>query len=87
MFAARDKTRLPAADEALPGRPVTVPVPEKHFVNGHPLKPPFPDGLQQAMRQGNVLGTQNRQQYLARNPGGYCGIGGTGISCPAAPAR
>ena len=22
------------------------------------------------------------QQYLAKNPGGYCGIGGTGISCP-----
>ncbi len=26
------------------------------------------------------------QQYLAKNPGGYCGIGGTGIGCPA-PAR
>jgi peptide-methionine (S)-S-oxide reductase len=23
------------------------------------------------------------QQYLARNPGGYCGLGGTGIGCPA----
>ena len=23
------------------------------------------------------------QQYLAKNPGGYCNIGGTGISCPA----
>ncbi|PQO24028.1 peptide-methionine (S)-S-oxide reductase [Rhodobacteraceae bacterium WD3A24] len=23
------------------------------------------------------------QQYLARNPAGYCGIGGTGVSCPA----
>ena len=27
------------------------------------------------------------QQYLAKNPGGYCGIGGTGISCPGAPAK
>jgi len=26
------------------------------------------------------------QQYLARNPAGYCGLGGTGISCPV-PAR
>ena len=25
------------------------------------------------------------QQYLAKNPSGYCGIGGTGVSCPAAP--
>jgi peptide-methionine (S)-S-oxide reductase len=22
------------------------------------------------------------QQYLEKNPGGYCGIGGTGVSCP-----
>jgi peptide-methionine (S)-S-oxide reductase len=22
------------------------------------------------------------QQYLAKNPSGYCGVGGTGVSCP-----
>jgi len=22
------------------------------------------------------------QQYLAKNPNGYCGMGGTGVSCP-----
>jgi len=29
------------------------------------------------------------QQYLAKNPGGYCGLGGTGVSCPmsSVPAR
>jgi peptide-methionine (S)-S-oxide reductase len=27
------------------------------------------------------------QQYLAKNPGGYCGIGGTGVSCPVGLAR
>ena len=26
------------------------------------------------------------QQYLARNPNGYCGLGGTGVACPAASA-
>ena len=26
------------------------------------------------------------QQYLAKNPGGYCGVGGTGIRCPAGVA-
>ncbi len=26
------------------------------------------------------------QQYLAKNPGGYCGGGGTGISCPVGPS-
>jgi peptide-methionine (S)-S-oxide reductase len=25
---------------------------------------------------------EGHQQYLAKNPGGYCGIGGTGVSCP-----
>jgi len=25
------------------------------------------------------------QQYLAKNPGGYCGLGGTGVSCPTGP--
>jgi peptide-methionine (S)-S-oxide reductase len=26
------------------------------------------------------------QQYLAKNPGGYCGLGGTGVSCPVGMA-
>jgi peptide-methionine (S)-S-oxide reductase len=25
---------------------------------------------------------EDHQQYLAKNPGGYCGLGGTGVSCP-----
>ena len=27
------------------------------------------------------------QQYLAKNPGGYCGIGGTGVACPIGLGR
>ncbi len=27
------------------------------------------------------------QQYLAKNPGGYCGLGGTGVTCPMPAAR
>ena len=27
------------------------------------------------------------QQYLAKNPQGYCGIGGTGVGCPVGPAK
>jgi peptide-methionine (S)-S-oxide reductase len=27
------------------------------------------------------------QQYLAKNPGGYCGLGGTGVSCPVGVAN
>jgi len=40
---------MPSPDEALPGREAVMAVPEKHYVNGNPLMPPFPSGLQQAM--------------------------------------
>src|SRR5499425_2111581 len=204
------KVSMISREEALPGRDTTMPVPEKHFVNGARLTPPFPEGMElvlfgmgcfwgeervfwqtagvystsvgyaggftpnptyeevcsgltghaevvrvvfdpkavsyerllrlfwehhdptQGMRQGNDVGTQYRsaiytygdaqlkaalasketyqkvltkagykaitteireapefyyaedyhQQYLAKNPWGYCGSGGTGVSCP-----
>jgi len=205
-----NKLKIPTKDSALPGRSEKMPVPAKHHVNGAPLEPPFPAGLERAMfalgcfwgaerkfwqvpgvystavgyaggytpnptyrevcsgatghaevvlvvfdprkvsytelikvfweshdptqgmRQGNDVGTQYRsgiyyyddeqreiaersrdafqrelseagydaitteilpapefyyaedyhQQYLSKNPGGYCGLGGTGVSCP-----
>jgi peptide-methionine (S)-S-oxide reductase len=200
----KKKSEMPTPETALPGRAASMPVPEKHYVNGHPLKPPFPAGIElavfglgcfwgaerkfwqvsgvystavgyaagytpnptyqevcsgmtghnevvlvaydpkqvsyndllkvfweshdptQGMRQGNDAGTQYRsgiyaysaeqkalaeqsktmyeaelkkagyggittefyyaedyhQQYLAKNPNGYCGLGGTKVSCP-----
>ena len=210
MFDEDKKLVLPARDAALPGRDDPMPTANSHFVNGNPLKEPFPEHLRiavfglgcfwgaerrfwetdgvfstaagyaggitphptyedvcsgltghtevvlvvfdpavvsyeqllevfweahdptQGMRQGNDTGTQYRsaiysgndaqqsvaqqslaayqaeltksgygkvtteilpldtfyyaedyhQQYLAKNPAGYCGIGGTGVSCP-----
>ena len=210
MLFTRKKRELPGPDEALAGRDEPMHVPSRHEVNGNPLEPPFPEGLEQAvfglgcfwgaermfwqapgvyttavgyaggftpnptyeevcsgatghaevvlvvfdpsqtsygeilrifweghdptqgMRQGNDIGTQYRsaiytysdaqrdeaeasreryqqalserrygeitteiadavpfyyaepyhQQYLAKNPRGYCGLGGTGVSCP-----
>ena len=211
MFFARKPLALPTAADALPGRPQPIPTAERHFVNGRPLKGPYPEGCErvvlglgcfwgaerkfwqagegvfvtavgyaggftpnptyeevcsgrtghnevvlvayrpdeisfeellrlfweghdptQGMRQGNDVGTQYRsgiyvtsdaqreaalasremyqlklreagygdittevvdapeffyaedyhQQYLAKNPNGYCGLGGTGVSCP-----
>jgi peptide-methionine (S)-S-oxide reductase len=209
MNLFRRKGEMIAAADALPGRSDAMPVPARHFVNGAPLAPPFPAGLEdsyfalgcfwgaerlfwkipgvystsvgyqggytpnpryeevcsgrtghaevvrvvfdpakvsykdllrafweshdptQGMRQGNDIGTQYRsalyvttpaqraaaeaskreyqarltaaglgsitteirdapayfyaedyhQQYLAKNPNGYCGLGGTGVSC------
>jgi peptide-methionine (S)-S-oxide reductase len=39
------KTTLPSPAEILPGRTQPLHVPEAHFVNGNPLKPPFPVGM------------------------------------------
>jgi peptide-methionine (S)-S-oxide reductase len=211
LFGRQKMSSMVAADEALPGRPTPIAVPERHFVNpSRRIVPPFPEGMAtavfgmgcfwgaerlfwqlpgvystavgyaggytpnptyeevcsgrtghaevvlvvydpaaasydqllkvfwenhdptQGMRQGGDFGTQYRstiyyvsdaqraaagssrsayqpalassghgsitteieplrefyyaedyhQQYLAKNPGGYCGIGGTGVSCP-----
>ena len=35
--------------DALPGRATALPVADRHFVNGHTLKPPFPEGMMQAV--------------------------------------
>jgi len=43
------KLRLPRPEDALPGRPDAMPVPGEHFVNGRPLVPPFPAGLEQVV--------------------------------------
>jgi peptide-methionine (S)-S-oxide reductase len=49
FFARSSKLRLPTAEDALPGRSEPMRVPAAHFVNGHSLQPPFPQGLQQAV--------------------------------------
>ncbi len=46
---SRHRSELPGVDEALPGRPTPVAVPESHYVNGHRLTPPFPDGFERAV--------------------------------------
>ncbi len=47
MLFGRQKLRLPAPDEALPGRAKEMRVAGAHAVLGTPIKPPFPDGLEQ----------------------------------------
>lgn len=49
IFGFNKKVAMPSVSEALPGRSTPLRVPAHHFVNGHPLKSPFPEGLQQAM--------------------------------------
>jgi peptide-methionine (S)-S-oxide reductase len=49
LFGFGKKLTLPTAREALPGRSEKMPVPSGHYVNGHPLQPPFPGGMESAM--------------------------------------
>ncbi|HBZ92312.1 MAG TPA: peptide-methionine (S)-S-oxide reductase [Pseudomonas sp.] len=44
-----NKNALPTAEQALPGRAEPLPVADTHYVNGNPIKAPFPAGLQQAV--------------------------------------
>lgn len=49
LFGFGKKLTLPTPDEALPGRKEQISVPSQHYVNGNPLKPPFPAGMEMAM--------------------------------------
>jgi len=69
MLDFMKKTRQPTANEALPGRTEKMPVPEKHFVNGRPLAPPFPAGMEQA--QFGLGCFWGAEKYFWQLPGVY----------------
>lgn len=49
MFGFGKKSTLPTSETALKGRADAIQVPDLHFVNGHPLKPPYPAGMEIAL--------------------------------------
>ena len=49
LFGFGKKAAMPAPTEALRGRATPMPVPAKHFVNGHRLQGPFADSLEMAL--------------------------------------
>jgi len=60
MFGRR-KTAMPTAANALPGRDGAIPTAETHFVNGHPLAGPYPEGAEVAMfAMGCFWGVERR---------------------------
>ncbi len=49
MFMFKKSLGMPATDQALPGRRDPIPTAKTHFVNGNPLKGPYPEGLKTAI--------------------------------------
>ena len=50
MFSFKQKPmKIPTAAEALPGRSAPIPTASTHWVNGNPIKPPFPAGMETAV--------------------------------------
>jgi peptide-methionine (S)-S-oxide reductase len=69
MFGIGHKTRMPQPDEALPGRMTPIHPGETHYVNGHTLTGPFPDGYEFALfGMGCFWGAERRFWEL---PGVY----------------
>jgi peptide-methionine (S)-S-oxide reductase len=48
MFLFSKPSKMPSPGEALPGRPDPIPTSTNHLVNGRPIKPPYPAGLEVA---------------------------------------
>jgi peptide-methionine (S)-S-oxide reductase len=49
MFSFSRKLQMPSAHDALPGRSTPIATAREHFLNGHPLKGPYPAGSEMAM--------------------------------------
>lgn len=69
MFGFGRKTHLPTMDQALPGRATSLRPPAEHFVNGHTLTEPFPEGMRMALfGMGCFWGAERR---FWQTPGVY----------------
>src|SRR4051794_25847805 len=49
MWSLRKKLEIPSPEQCLPGRAIRMPVPDQHYVNGHALAGPYPQGLETAV--------------------------------------
>jgi peptide-methionine (S)-S-oxide reductase len=72
LFTSRG-TEMVTAERALPGREEPMLISAPHLVLGTKITPPAEEFY---------YAEPSHQQYLEANPGGYCGLGGTGVACP-----
>lgn len=82
-FHARHKLTLPRPEDALPGRAQALPVPERHYVNGNRLTPPFPEGTELALfGMGCFWGAE---RLFWKLPGVYSTMVATPAAIPEIP--
>ena len=77
----RYQPRMPRPEEALPGRAMEMPVPREHFVNGHRMQAPFPEGMERiVVAMGCFWGAERK---FWQTPGVYTtAVGYAGGSTP-----
>ena len=77
----RYQPRMPRPEEALPGRAMEMPVPPEHFVNGHRMQAPFPEGMERmVVAMGCFWGAERK---FWQTPGVYAtAVGYAGGSTP-----
>ncbi len=77
----RYQPRMPRPEESLPGRAMEMPVPPEHFVNGHRMQAPFPEGMERmAVAMGCFWGAERK---FWQTPGVYTtAVGYAGGSTP-----
>lgn len=77
MFKLFKKAEMPTPETALVGRSTPIAITNRHYVNGHPLKPPFPENMQQAVfGMGCFWGVERKfwqQQGVYTTAAGYAG--------------
>src|ERR1700675_3385716 len=79
--SSKTKLMMPTKDQALPGRQERMPVPAEHHVMRAPLRPPFPEGLEQAVFGLGCFWGAERKFWQA--PGVYTtAVGYAGGSTP-----
>ena len=90
MFMFKKTISMPAPGEALPGRANAIPTGKQHFVNGRPLKGPYPDGLERARLNAlGGLGNLNPEPALraAPSPVRLRKLRGVAAKYPTPPGR
>jgi peptide-methionine (S)-S-oxide reductase len=87
MFMSKKKLEMPTAATALPGRAAAIPTASHHFVNGRPLRGPYPAGLETAIFGLGCFWGAERKFWQLGDGIYVTAVGYAGVSPPIRPMR